>query len=591
MQFDDTLAIFAGDQTLSFRGHDSVALFERIKTLFEEPRAEIYVEQQDPQIHKMLSSLIGTGILLETQTEICFSFWGTSHLNRALESLIKGSLDALCNQKPILICFPDDKGLSIQREALASLKQGQFLLTGIYRGTSVFVLPLISDPKANILSMLLTLLSTESGVGNLYLAEELTYKSALPSPHAGLADKAATWVASDLYALILNGVLTDQTAHIYRGSFVTREDVSFSNISERLQSEQTVEEKAYVLERMFVGQGKLISRYREYYRDIGGKALYATHADMARTTPLYCEEREELGTWGTGYTRSTARLKAFMEAIERYSISSYSVDDFPLCPRDELTLPVLDRKVLGGYGSLDQQCDDLSPEIPRRWHPVRNYFDGGVCMVPLELVRYPVPFEATKYCSPDQITSSGVAAHLSFDLALQSACHELVRERRIFDCMVAKSRSAFNRSGVVAGQRIAEIGAMKENGWSIRIMDMSTDLAPVVCALISRNSVFYRHSIGTSSDDDKESACLKALQEASINFRFFEAKPKPAAEVLKELSAPKDHMELYAGGEHDDVLLKFFGSSELRKFPRCEFFPAMLSIGSVIQGCSFMLPS
>ena len=97
----------------------------------------------------------------------------------------------------------------------------------------------------------------------------------------------------------------------------------------------------------------------------------------------------------------------------------------------------------------------------------------------------------------------------------------------------------------------------------MRIVDLSSDLAPVICVLISSNDGENRRSMGASSQDDVELCCWKALCEASLTIVMPRRKLRRPDEILRTLNGPGDHAELYATGEYDHLLDAFFGSTEL----------------------------
>ena len=512
----------------------------------------------------MLDDFLANGILVKEPEPVSLEFFGEGRVMDRLRELERTS-------KCAASCFAPRVHPGLQRalgakRSSGELRAGTVFAHGNLQRQQRFH-PAGDRRQRNRSSLPDTAAARDrGGVGNLYLSEELSMEGQVALGANRVEEAVSSWVASDLHGLIARGMLDSHTARIYRGCFVRREDVSFDEQIWPLRTAQTVEDKVYALEKMFVGTGKVIARYSELIAGEDEALIYCVNADMARARVLYRVENEELNVWGTGQTRSVAKSRAFMEGLERYSISSYSMEDFLLSPRKELTGGVLEYSAFLGDGELDTCGKDLPTAKPRRWHPVKNFFSGKEYLAPLELVRYPVPDNSAGYYPPSQVTSSGVAAHLSYDAALKSACHELVERDAFLIAWLRKTTPPLVNLASLPSRLRKEVERMEGYGWQVRIIDLTADLAPVVSVLLSRESEFCRHSIGAASNDDLEEACLKAFEEAQINFSFFNAKPRPAADVLDTLCSPKDHMELYAGGEFDDLLLEFFGGGTSRDY-------------------------
>ncbi len=557
--FDQTLAVFTGDRSLVFRGQDNTSFLDRIRKIFDSPRSESEIKKLDTDIYGLLPQLLSTEVLIKDVEPCSVSFYGTGQIMQALQEMIEETNGGARSDTPLLVCIPDNGGLAIQKEALKKLEPGHSLLLGMSRGTSVFVCPLIADTKTDVFKLFFRMISTEVGIGNSYLLNELSNESNSPSYKKNMELRLAKWIASDIFALLKNGRLNTQTARIYRGSFVLREDVPFTDTAVTISSESTIYEINEALISMFVGTGKIIGRFSEYIMGNKEAITFAARAEMAWPQLLHLQKESDLDTWGTGNSPAMAKLAALMEALERYFIRSYSMNDFPLCSRNSVQQPILDRMTIAGYGLHDTYSDDLSPDVPRRWVPVRRLKDNEMFLAPLEFIHYPVPLAEAQYVPSDEITSSGVAAHFSRDLAIISACHELVERDAFLIAWLRKASPPLINHTTLPERVRRQIYFLSQQGWELQLMNLTTDLAPVICALLSRESELDRHAFGAASKDDPEEACLKAISEAQINFSLFQAKPRAAKKVLQELTGPKDHLELYAKGDHDDILMSFFG--------------------------------
>ncbi|MDD3288828.1 MAG: YcaO-like family protein [Alphaproteobacteria bacterium] len=574
LNFNETLAVFANDRTLTFRGRCNVEFLGRLKTFFLYPRRANDIKKDAPDIYLMLRELLETEVLVEEVENKNISFYGAGSICAALQKIIDKDKKVSRQKTPLLICIPDDKGLSYQTSALAALKPKQSLLVGIYRGTSVFILPLISDIKADLLQLFFRLLSTEAGIGNLYMANELASKSKNFLAKNKLEEVTANWVASDLYALIKRGVLNEQMAHVYRGGNIVREDIIFSDAFVDIKPQDSMEDKVEALSKAFVGNGRIISRFFDYSFGGEGCPFFATRADVARSQITCMQKYEALANWGTGETRASARLSAFMEAIERYSISSFSLKNFPFCSSNLVKGPILDRMTVAGYGKLDVHIEDVSSEEARPWHPVRSLLSGKEYWVPMELIRYPVVCDETQYNPVDSCTTSGVAANFSRDIAVEIACCELIERDAFMIAWLRKAAPPHIDINSVPERVHKKIDFMNREGWEVVIIDLSTGLAPVICVVISRKTNSYRYAIGLSCKDNVEAACLKAMDEAHLIFSHTKSKSllKVAGQEMGSDHSPSAHLELYASGCHDKLIIEFLSSTDTHNFSQvCKF--------------------
>jgi thiazole/oxazole-forming peptide maturase SagD family component len=566
--YGKTLALFVDDRVLTVSGKDNVNAFQRLRSLLVKPLLEEEIAKQAPDLFALLPNFLSADILLKDKTNKDITFAGSGSISSSLQKIFKEKGKLVRQETPLLICFPDRKGLGEQNKALQQLRPGQSLLTGIHRGTSVFVLPLISDPKTDLLCLVQRLLSTEPGIGNVYFFEEVSGKQTSTKEDICFEKDVADWIAADLYAMISSGRLDSETARIYRGSQIAREDVSLAEISIPISAIGAEDQKADALMQMFVGRGKFISKLdaQVFWRD--DAPYYAACADIARPR-MRASEKESLDSWGTASTLSLARLKALMEAIERHSTGAYELEQHPLRARNTLDLPVLDRLIVAGYGEGDDYYEDLTPDIPRRWHVVTKLDTGEKFLLPLELVRYPVCQEEVGHPVHDHVTSSGVASHFIENRAISSACHELVERDAFLIAWLRKASPPLINLASLPDCVRSRTRALEQSGFEIRMIDLTADLAPCVCVLIidkNKEPVGRRFNVGASSNDDVETACLKALDEAHLLLTLSQGFNKPSEKSPDDLRTPLDHIELYATGRHDDLLLTLFCSSIIRDF-------------------------
>jgi len=355
----------------------------------------------------------------------------------------------------------------------------------------------------------------------------------------------------------VNGQLDRETARIYRGGKVEREDVRLSSRPVSWSSFDTHEIERTLLAAI-VGPGNIVAA--AHCREFGNAdcKLHIARAVIARPRVRLCE-REDLFTWGTSIDRSQAMTAGLMEAIERYSTEAYAIDDFPLRPARCLNHPVVDPVRIAGFGKGDVEWQEIAFDEPRRWFPLLRLGDSRPFFAPLELVCFPADSKELGYKPFDGATSSGTAAHFLFSRAVATACHELVERDAFLIAWLRQASPPQIPLESLPDDIRRETAWMLELGYTVRLVDLSTDLAPVIAALASRDTG-YMHGIGAASHDDPAFACRKAIREAAVPLCLSTRAPRPADEVLKLIDLPADHLELYAAGAFDDLLMRLFGS-------------------------------
>ncbi|MBV8891330.1 MAG: hypothetical protein JO266_05035 [Acidobacteria bacterium] len=198
----------------------------------------------DKAVFKQLPGLMDANIILRQQPQAKLDFVDRGMVGDALRKLLPSGRIQIAAELNTLICILDSNDLAIHQRALKTLKRGWQLLAGCYRGTTVYVLPPITNRRTDLKQMFFRLLSTEAGVGNLFLAQELAGQIPAGGQKRRLGKDVARWVATDLVALLKNDALNKTVARIYRGSFVKRNDVSFLDPPLTVGVSETIEEKA-----------------------------------------------------------------------------------------------------------------------------------------------------------------------------------------------------------------------------------------------------------------------------------------------------------------------------------------------------------
>lgn len=553
------LNLFVDDRCFSLEGADARELYLRLKILFAADQSMADLDREAPDLKHLLPQLIASGILKHRTTTFPIRLIGASMLHDALLRRHAG----LASPSPVAIAIPDTSGLGSQRAALALLSPGETLLTGITRGTSLFLLPPITDPNTDLLAILERILATEPGRGNYLLLKELRDDQAPTALKSNLSPALCEWIAADIAHAITTQSQRIDIARIYRGTEGRREDVDISLRQYRPRQHASMTEVDAELSRAFVGPANIVPRITAIPIRSLSEPLFIAEAVSARPASPAPLKDEHLRHWGVSDTLSGARIAAIMEAVERFSITSFQDADYPLRRADELSYPVYD------YEKILCHQDPL-PRIPsteaRQWCGVVSAFSGRHFMLPLDLVRY--PYNPPGRPPLDRANSSGAAAHSSRAAAIVAACHELA-ERDAFMLVWMRKASPPRIVPATLPERARRlVQNFIDNGDRVFIANLTTDLAPVAGVLIIRDGAAMPIGIGCSSKPSLEEAVIKATCEAQM--ALLHSGPIPAAEeVLASISTPTDHLHLYASRKYDHLLMRLFnGPTEAFSEPK-----------------------
>jgi len=282
--------------------------------------------------------------------------------------------------------------------------------------------------------------------------------------------------------------------------------------------------------------------------------------EFPAVTPLYVAEARLTDAaggapagFGRGRDARTASIKAIAEAHERLALARPT--GLVRAPMRSLAHAV-DPRTLVCYSSR-QYADPRFPYAefdPTRaifWKEALDTFAGSSTMVAADCVYFASAMRkiATRRQRPlTACSSSGAAAHVSCEAALQGAALELIE------------RDAFMRAwyqgkpllGIVAKSLPGDLRRMTrayaDAGIDVVFRQLASDLAPVVC-VCAKDRRAGHFLVSAAAHFDPELAARSAFEEAEARFcRWSVAKPpSPAA---TDVSDPDDHEALYSYGRH-----------------------------------------
>jgi len=245
---------------------------------------------------------------------------------------------------------------------------------------------------------------------------------------------------------------------------------------------------------------------------------------------------------------SLARLRACMEAIERYGGMHEPERSWIKAPRAALVGPVLEMDPLPGYLS-DQLAlpgfpyQVFSAERPNVWLRGCSLLSGEATWVLSDVVVWP-PIERPACV---QATSSGTAAHRTWEAACLAALYELIERDSLV--MAWLTRSAAPRISV---DRLPDplpkwVTAFADGGYVVHLLDLTSDLGvPVAMVVAEALRPDLPHLlVNGAASSSLASAAEKALKELAAMIVFQTEIGASADLAVDDCIQPRDHARLY----------------------------------------------
>lgn len=225
------------------------------------------------------------------------------------------------------------------------------------------------------------------------------------------------------------------------------------------------------------------------------------------------QDDESVG-YGMDSNKWLAMLKATAEFYERISCS-YVRNTCHLGP----TIRPLPISSLMKYSDwqIGSKNFEYQNTASGHWMEARTIDHELVAGVPLEYQCYPDGIVGPKLCSA---SSNGVAAHYDINSALIGSLYELIeRDSLILHWFNKVPREQIEIPKLYA-QRVKKLTSL---GFTLRAINLTLDLAPVVMVMITRSShKFPRHVLGLASAPTAMAALDKALSEVELSATYYD---------------------------------------------------------------------
>ena len=254
--------------------------------------------------------------------------------------------------------------------------------------------------------------------------------------------------------------------------------------------------------------------------------------------------------WGSGANLYEARLKAMAEGLERFYSSRVKIDRIGRAI--DLSGQWLDPRIVAPLSEQQYALDsNLEPfDESKRWHWVkgREQKIGNPIWIPIDLVYFPIRYNTLgrKLCT--YATSSGVAAHMNQEQAINSALLELIERDAFIKAWYIglDGAVALNAERLSPGLR-KYVSKFQAEGVEVAFVQLPESRGTKVVVCLLREEKGKRTKLGIGAAADFKSlghAAEKAFYEAEFVWltqadnQVYIRSPKAVIDV-------SDHLEYY----------------------------------------------
>ncbi|MGH7196357.1 MAG: YcaO-like family protein [Candidatus Saccharimonadales bacterium] len=340
----------------------------------------------------------------------------------------------------------------------------------------------------------------------------------------------------------------------------------------RAEKRSTAADQLEELRSQIVGRGKPVTFVRSALGGniAKGETFFSAVANY-RASPYESARTSyrQRFTHGTASNSDTAQVKAIAEAYERFASGCIRVDR-EACAKDLSERWIDPRKAvpytaeqLAGIADL-QNFDET-----KLWHWVegKDLTDGSRVWVSVDLVFYPLKFEAIGRKPCYFPSSNGVAAFTNKTEATSRALLELVERDCLMRHWLMRKVPYSVPAGLVSPRLQKKIHEWEARGRRVYILDHSDFGVAVAGVFLVNEQKFPCVSSGAAASlDSFDAAVTKALHEAELGL-FYTSAAKPHKKIQpEEVELVADHSKLYAYPDHLDAI-RWLWQGEERKEP------------------------
>lgn len=265
---------------------------------------------------------------------------------------------------------------------------------------------------------------------------------------------------------------------------------------------------------------------------------------------------------GTARSNNLAMIKAIAEGYERYSSGKFRSDIE--CEANVLDSLWVDPRIYTPYSSkqLSGACHlmKFTESKTIHWVEGKNLMSGNTVWVPSDLVFYPISASALGRNLVYEANSSGVAAHTTYDKAIEGALLELVERDAIMRSWLLKQAPKRLKKSSLPPFIQTRCEYWMSKGRQVHVLDHSHDGISIVNVCIVSE---YEHPSfvngSSASISSTEDALNKAFQEAELGL-IMELNSNSRSKNMRpeDVYSPADHAKYYYPKERLGNLLWLF---------------------------------
>ena len=265
---------------------------------------------------------------------------------------------------------------------------------------------------------------------------------------------------------------------------------------------------------------------------------------------------------GTARSNNLAMIKAIAEGYERYCSGIFRFD--VESKAQMLGCDWVDPRVYAPYSRTQYagtgHLMNFTENKKIHWVEGKNLKSAKNVYVPIDLVFYPILASALGRKLVYEANSSGVAAHTTYDKAIEGALLELIERDSIMQSWLTKDTPNRLRHSSLPLFLQSRCKHWESKGWQVHVLDHSHDGISIMNVCIVSETEYPSFVNGSSASISSASEALnKAFQEAELGL-IMELNSRSRFSLIKpeDVYSPADHAKYYFPNERLSNLLWLF---------------------------------
>ncbi|MBA3758124.1 YcaO-like family protein [Candidatus Saccharibacteria bacterium] len=324
-----------------------------------------------------------------------------------------------------------------------------------------------------------------------------------------------------------------------------------------------------LLEKELVGKNKPIDEVSiNFPPNSTSPSYYQASAHYVIPNVSYPDTHDDRYASGAATSIELAKIKAIAEAYERYVSGKirFDIKDSATNLRGKWLNPNLIRPLSSSQINFMSGIEQFQEDLLLEWVKGSELHSNEDIFVPIDLVYYPLNEKVLRRNPIALADSSGVAAHVDRNIAIEKGLLELIERDAIMRNWFKKAPLPKLSQELLDEDISSRVLNLEKNGYIVDVLDMTEPnaKAAVINVVIRNKEMNYPYFVnGASAALNYQDAIDKALEEAELGLKYALIGEKNDAKSKNHIHSPADHGNYYLHPENA-VNISWLWSGEIK---------------------------